>query len=88
MDYLKLIKTITGENLIRIVLSKPSKESEASGVKIRPVKVQDRILFQVTSRVGSKDSNTCKEVHENLKASELESYLTDAIPRKFYQGLI
>ncbi len=88
MDYLKLIKTITGENLIRIVLSKPSKDSEASGVKIRPVKVKDNILFQVTSSIGSKDSNTCKEVHENLKPSELESYLSQAIPAKFYQGLI
>ncbi len=88
MDYLKLIKTITGENLIRIVLSKPSKDSEASGVKIRPVKVKDSILFQVTSSIGSKDSNTCKEVHENLKPSELEAYLTQAIPARFYQGLI
>ncbi len=88
MDYLKLIKTITGENLIRVVLSKPSKDSEASGVKIRPVKVKDRVLFQVTSSIGSKDSNTCKEVHENLKPSELESYLSQAIPAKFYQGLI
>ena len=88
MDYQKLIKTITGENLIRVVLSKPSKDSEASGVKIRPVKVKDRVLFQVTSSIGSKDSNTCKEVHENLKPSELESYLSQAIPAKFYQGLI
>jgi len=88
MDYLKLIKTITGENLIRIVLSKPSKDSEASGAKIRPVKVKDSILFQVTSSIGSKDSNTCKEVHENLKPSELEAYLTQAIPTRFYQGLI
>ena len=88
MDYLKLIKTITGENLIRVVLSKPSKDSEASGVKIRPVKVKDSILFQVTSSIGSKDSNTCKEVHENLKPSELEAYLAQAIPARFYQGLI
>jgi len=88
MDYLKLIGTITGDNLIRIVLSKPSKDSDASGVKIRPVKVKDTILFQVTSSIGNKDSNTCKEVHENLKASELKSYLSDAIPSKFYQGLI
>ena len=77
MDYLKLIQTITGENLIRIVLSKPSKESDASGVKIRPVKVKDSILFQVTSSIGSKDSNTVKEVHENLKPSELEKYLSE-----------
>lgn len=87
MDYLKLLQSITGDNLIRIVLSKPAKDSEASGVRIRPIKVKEQILFQVTKSIGSKSSNTCKEVHENLKAPELEKYLKEAIPGFFYQGL-
>ena len=87
MDYLKLLQSITGDNLIRIVLSKPAKDSEASGVRIRPIKVKEQILFQVTKSIGSKSSNTCKEVHENLKAPELEKYLQEAIPGFFYQGL-
>ena len=88
MDYLKLIQSITGDNLIRIVLSKPAKDSEASGVRIRPIKVKDKILFQVTRSIGTKSSNTCKEVHENVNDSELRKLLSDMIPAFFYQGLI
>lgn len=87
MDYQTLINASLSEKLIRILLSKPTKESEASKVSIRPVKVKDKLLFQVTKSVGSKESNTCKEIHENFNAKELSEFLSNMIPAKFLSGL-
>ena len=75
MTYKELIEKSVSENLIRIVLSKPSKESAESKVAIRPIKVKDKLLFQLTKSVGNKESNTVKQIHENLDGKELKAYL-------------
>jgi len=87
MNYTELVKSVANEKLIRIVLSKPAKNAAASKASIRPVKVKEKLLFQVTKSVGSKESNTCREVHENLTAKELEAYLVNSIPTEFLNGL-
>lgn len=87
MTFEELIRKCTGENLIRIVLSKPTKESEASKIAIRPIKVKEKLLFQVTKSVGQKESNTIKEIHENFSAKDLEVLLVNLVPAKFLQGL-
>ena len=87
MTYKELIESITEENLIRIVLSKPVKGAEASKSCIRPVKIKDKLYFQVTESVGSKESNTLKEIHSNLNRKELSAYLEREIPHSFLQGL-
>lgn len=87
MDYLTLIEQSVSENLIRIILSKPTKASESSKVQIRPVKIKEKLLFQVTRSVGSKESNTVKQLHENLTGAELSAFLKNMIPDKFMQGL-
>lgn len=87
MDYQTLINASLSEKLIRILLSKPTKGSEASKVSIRPVKVKDKLLFQVTKSIGNKESNTCKEIHENFNAKELSEFLSNMIPAKFLSGL-
>lgn len=87
MTYKELIEKCGSENLIRIVLSKPTKESAESKVAIRPVKVKEKLLFQLTKSVGNKESNTVKQIHENLSDKELKAYLEKSIPEKFMQGL-
>ncbi|MBP5454052.1 MAG: hypothetical protein J6Y09_05505, partial [Lachnospiraceae bacterium] len=87
MTYKELIEKSVSENLIRIVLSKPSKESTESKVAIRPIKVKDKLLFQLTKSVGNKESNTVKQIHENLDGKELKAYLEKSIPVSFMQGL-
>lgn len=87
MHYQKLIEDTIGENLIRIVLSKPTKAADASKVQIRPVKVKDKLLFQVTKSVGTKDSNTVKEIHENYSDRDIKNFLENVVPTMFLQGL-
>lgn len=87
MTYEELIEKSVSEKLIRIVLSKPEKNVEAKKMAVRPVKVKEKLLFQVTRSVGTKESNTCKEVHENLTGKDLKQLLTHVIPRDYHQGL-
>lgn len=86
MTYKELIEEAVNENLIRIVLSKPLGK-EISKVSIRPVEVSGKVLFQVTETVGSKESNTVKELHTNYDKKGLAKYLSGAIPEKFLNGL-
>lgn len=87
MNYNELIEACAGEKLIRIVLSKPVNPGELSKMKIRPVIIRDRLMFQAVSSVGNKESNTCREVHENLDGKGLIRLLSTVIPDKFLQGL-
>ena len=87
MTYQELVKGIVAEKLIRIVLSKPVNKNEISKLSIRPVKVKEKLLFQVTKSVGNKESNTCREIHENYDKKALEALLLNVIPKDFYQGL-
>lgn len=87
MDYSSLTEKCVGKQLIRIVLSKPVKPDMASQVKIRPVIVKEKLLFQVTKTTGSKKTNTCREVHENLNEKELMKFLAASVPADFLQGL-
>lgn len=87
MDYQTLVSSVLSEKLIRVVLSKPSKQSEASKVCIRPIKVKEKLYFQVTKTVGNKESNTVKEIHENFSKKDGESFLLNMIPKMFSQGL-
>lgn len=86
MDYSELIEKCADEKLIRIILSKPVGK-EISKISVRPVKVRDRLLFQVTKTVGTKESNTVKEIHENVSSDELEALLRESVPGLFLNGL-
>ena len=87
MTYKELIDKSASEKLIRIVLSKPVKGNAESKVSVRPIKVKEKLMFQLTKSVGSKESNTVKQIHENLNSKELASYLEAVIPANFMQGL-
>lgn len=88
MNYFELIDKCVGKSLIRVVLSKPVKADEISQMRVRPVIIKEKLLFQVTETIGSKKTNTCREVHSNLTEKELKNYLETAIPTKFLQGLV
>lgn len=87
MDYKELVKKSVNENLIRVVLSKPVDSGFAAKITMRPVKIREKLLFQITKSVGSKASNTVKEIHENLNQKEAEKFLAEMIPGFFLQGL-
>ncbi len=87
MNYLQLIDQCLQDKLIRIVLSKPVKANEISQIKIRPVLVKDKMLYQITRVTGSKKTNTFREIHENKNAREIKEELGSLIPTLFLQGL-
>ena len=87
MTFEELLKQTVNESLIRIILSKPSGK-DADKIKIRPVKVKDDITFQVTRCVGSKESNTIKELHANSTGKQLTKDLQKEFPGNFKQALI
>ncbi len=87
MTYEELIDKFTGGKIVRAVLSKPVKDALKSGLKLRPVTVKGKILYQVTSVIGKKTNNTYKEIHENYTAAELKPLLLSMIPDMFLQGL-
>ena len=87
MTFEELLKQTVNESLIRIILSKPSGK-DADKIKIRPVKVKDDITFQVTRCVGSKESNTIKEIHANSTGKQLTKDLQKEFPENFKQALI
>lgn len=88
MNYEEVLTKTVSNNLVRIVFSKPNKDSEMSGAKVRPVKIKDELFFQITKSVGSKDTNTKREVHENVPFRNAVKELMKYIPGFFMQALI
>ncbi|MCQ2524200.1 MAG: SAM-dependent methyltransferase [Lachnospiraceae bacterium] len=83
----QLVEKTINNDLVRVVLSKPS-QSDCEKIKIRPVKIKDKISFQITRCVGSKESNTVKEIHSNMDPSQLKKMLTEEFPKNFRQALV
>ena len=55
----ELMKNIMNENLVQMIISNP-KQGEVIKIKIRPVFIQDQLVFQKTEYIGT------KVFHENL----------------------
>lgn len=87
MNYNELVEKCVSKKLNRIVLSKAVNKEEISQSRIRPVIIKEKLLYQITESVGNKETNTCREVHENLSEKELKEYLLKVVPQKFLQGL-
>lgn len=86
MDYKELIGKTVNEKLIRIILSKPVTK-DVSKILIRPIKVKDKLVYQITKSEGTKESNTVKQVHENMDGKKLSEFLYKAVPGMFLNGL-
>lgn len=80
MEELKsLLKEQLTDKLIQIVLSGAKKPEEIQKMKIRPVLVNEQLLFQFSSFVGT------KVLHENLDAEAAESRICEELTTHFKQ---
>ncbi|MGI6069269.1 MAG: class I SAM-dependent methyltransferase [Blautia sp.] len=67
------------ESLQQLVLSKARTSDGPSKVKIRPVKIKDKICFQAAVTMGT------KELHENFSAGEAVDYIETSLKDQFMQ---
>ena len=77
-----LINKCTDTELVEIILSgrKQKTQDGASKIKIRPVKIKNKVVFQASEYVGK------QVIHSNLKKEELRDYVNDNLVRNFKQG--
>jgi len=68
------------DNLYQIILSNPQNKNKAEKIKIRPVMVKDKLVFQETVYVGT------KVFHENFSKEELIERLLENFRYHFKQG--
>lgn len=72
---------IVNERLVSAVISnRKSKAYEVEKVKVRPVKIKEEMLYQVSSFVGT------KVLHKNLNLNEMKALLTQELVENFSQG--
>lgn len=83
MDEIKeLLQQILNADLIQIILSNTRDEARGSKVKIRPVLIKGRLLFQETLYRGT------QVFHENFEAEQMESRVEAYLQDLFKQGEI
>lgn len=75
----KLMRETVDDGLYQIILSNPREKEGASKIKIRPVMIKDRLLFQQTIYRGT------KVFHENLDRDETIRHIGDALENAFRQ---
>ena len=77
-----LINKCTDTELVEIILSgrKQKTQDGASKIKIRPVKIKNKVVFQASEYVGK------QVIHSNLKKEELRDYVNDNLVQNFKQG--
>ncbi len=84
----EVFEAAIGENLVRMVFSKPKNQDAFSQkMKVRPVVIKEKLVFQTTSAVGSKENNTYKEVHDNFSAGEMLEYIKSS-PDEYSQEIV
>ncbi len=77
-----LINKCTDTELVEIILSgrKQKTQDGASKIKIRPIKIKNKVVFQASEYVGK------QVIHSNLKKEELRDYVNDNLVKNFKQG--
>lgn len=77
-----LINKCTDTELVEIILSgrKQKTQDGASKIKIRPVKIKNKVVFQASEYVGK------QVIHSNLKKEELRDYVNNNLVQNFKQG--
>lgn len=78
-DIKDIILETSDEHLIQMVLSNPVDREQVSKIKIRPVIIKDKLLFQMSSFVGT------KVLHDNLEKEALADTICAMLPSKFLQ---
>ena len=77
-----LINKCTDTELVEIILSgrKQKTQDGATKIKIRPVKIKNKVVFQASEYVGK------QVIHSNLKKEEIRDYVNDNLVKNFKQG--
>lgn len=79
-EQLKMLLQDTVDNgLYQIILSNPRQKDKAFKIKIRPVMVKNKVLFQKTVYEGT------KVFHENYESYDMISYIIEAMTSRFRQ---
>lgn len=79
-EQLKMLLQDTVDNgLYQIILSNPRQKDKAFKIKIRPVMVKNKILFQKTVYEGT------KVYHDNYDSRDMISYIIEALTSQFRQ---
>ena len=74
----ELMKNIMNENLVQMIISNP-KQGEVLKIKIRPVFIQDQLVFQKTEYIGT------KVFHENLEQTDAQAFAEKVMMEQFKQ---
>lgn len=82
MNIDELLNKCTESSVIEVILSGRKKKNtdEAQKIKIRPVKLKGRVMFQASEYVGK------QVLHSNLKKDELKDYVLNNLTENFKQG--
>ena len=79
MELQKLLQDEIREGLYRITISGPRGDSEVSKVRIRPVEIKGKLLFQCQETVGTKefhkkyDKRRCDHPDQRLDERNLQA---------------
>ena len=79
MELQKLLQDEIREGLYRITISGPRGDSEVSKVRIRPVEIKGKLLFQCQETVGT------KEFHKNMTTDNVITRISDWMNGTFKQ---
>ena len=79
MELQKLLQDEIREGLYRIPISGPRGDSEVSKVRIRPVEIKGKLLFQCQETVGT------KEFHKNMTKDDVITRISDWMNGTFKQ---
>ena len=79
MELQKLLQDEIREGLYRITISGPRGDSEVSKVRIRPVEIKGKLLFQCQETVGT------KEFHKNMTKDDVITQIRDWMNGTFKQ---
>ena len=79
MELQKLLQDEIREGLYRITISGPRGDSEVSKVRIRPVEIKGKLLFQCQETVGA------KEFHKNMTKDDVITQISDWMNGTFKQ---
>lgn len=82
MDNIKnTITELVNENMIQAILSNARHPEQASKVKLRPVRLKDKLFIQETVYIGK------KVLHTNLTIEEANEHICHYLAEAFKQGL-
>ena len=74
-----LLQDTVNNGLYQIILSNPRQKDKAFKIKIRPVMVKNKVLFQKTVYEGT------KVFHENYESSDMISHIIESMNYRFRQ---